>query len=219
MRAKTKPKKRKPVATKNPHHMTDRMWAFCRRYVKQGFTNAAGAYRHAYPKCRSEKASESCASRLLTVAKVSAYLTEVKERSQERTQITADRVLKELGKLAFSNMENYAKWGPGGVTLQLSEDMDPDVAAAVAEVAETFSEKGGSIKFKLHDKRGALELIGKHFGMFTDKRAEEHGGEPAEELTPERTADLWERVKRIKTIELLEKMLVAASKKQGAKSP
>jgi len=205
------------VAKTNPHGMTDRQWAFCRRYVKQGFTNAAGAYRHAYPKCRSEKASESCASRLLTIAKVSAYLTEVREKSQERTQITADRVLEELGKLAFSNMENYAKWGPDGVTLQSSEDMDPDVAAAVAEVAETITKDGGSIRFKLHDKRGALESIGKHFGMFTDRRAEEHGGEPAEELTPGQVEDLWERVERVKTIKQFEKMLVAASKKQKPK--
>ncbi len=202
------------MATKNPHHMTDRQWAFCRRYVKQGFTNAAGAYRHAYPKCRSEKASESCASRLITIAKVSAYLTEVKEKSQERTQITADRVLEELGKLGFADMQDYVDWGPGGVTLKASADLTPEMTAAVSEVSETIGEKGGSIKFKLHDKRGALESIGKHFGMFTDRRAEEHGGEPAEELTPERMADLWERVKRIKTIERLEKVLVAAAKKQ-----
>ena len=54
--------------------------------------------------------------------------------------------------------------------------------------------------------------------MFTDKRAEEHGGEPAEELTPERMTDLWERVERVKTIKQFEKMLVAASKKQKGKS-
>jgi phage terminase small subunit len=39
----------------------------------------------------------------------------------------------------------------------------------VAEVAETTSETGGSIRLKTHDKVKALELIGKHLGMFTDK--------------------------------------------------
>ena len=112
-------------------------------------------------------------------------------------------------------MGNYAEWGPDGITLHSSENMDSDVAAAVAEVAQTFSETGGSIKFKLHDKRGALELIGKHFGMFTDRRADEYGGEPApEEMTPERMVSLWERVERVKTIKAFEKMLVEASKKQ-----
>lgn len=202
------------MATKNPHGMTDRMWAFCRRYVEQGFTNAAGAYRHAYPTCRSEKASESCASRLLTNAKVSAYLAEVKNKAAERNQITADQVLAELGKVAFANMADYAEWGPGGVMLNASEDMTRDMLAAVSEVTETVTKDGGSVRFKLHDKLGALEKIGKHFGMFTDRRAEEHGGEPAEEWTPDRTAEMWEKIERLKTIKQLEKMLVAAAKKQ-----
>ena len=65
----------------------------------------------------------------------------------------------------------------------------------------------------------AIELLGKHQGMFTDKRAEEHGGEPeSEEMTPERVADLWERLRRIKSIKSFEKMLVAASKKQSGTS-
>ena len=42
--------------------------------------------------------------------------------------------------------------------------------------------------------------------MFTDKRADEHGGEPVEGLTPERTAELWERIQRIKSIHQLEKI-------------
>ena len=61
----------------------------------------------------------------------------------------------------------------------------------------------------------AIELLGKHQGMFTDKRAEEHGGEPAEELTPERTAGLFEQLQRIKTVKQLEKLLVGVAKKQA----
>ncbi len=204
------------MATKNPHGMTDRQWAFCRRYVEQGFTNATGAYRHAYPNCKSDHAAESNSSRMLKNDRVSAYLAGVKAKAEDRTQITADRVLAELGKLGFADMQDYVDWGPDGVTLKSSADLKPGMSAAVSEVTETIGEKGGSIKFRLHDKRGALESIGKHFGMFTDKRAEEHGGEPAEEeLTPERMVSLWERVERVKTIKQFERMLVAASKKQG----
>ena len=166
------------MATKNPHGMTDRQWAFCRQYVKQRFTNAAGAYRHAYPGCKSQKTAEAAAPRLLVNVRVSAYLAEVKAKAIEKTQVTADRVLEERGVVAFTKVP--AK----------------DIRAS--------------------DKVSALEKIGKHFGMFTDKRASEHGGEPeSEALTPERVADLWERLQRVKTIEQFEKMLVAAAKKQG----
>jgi hypothetical protein len=174
-----------------------------------------GAYRHAYPNCKSDPAAEAASSRLLRNVKVSAYLAEVKKKAAERTQITADRVLEELGKVAFANMADYAEWGPGGVILKASEDMTLDALAAVSEVTETVRKDGGSVRFKLHDKLAALEKTGKHFGMFTDRRADEHGGEPSEEMTPERARVLWEQVQRIKTVEEMEKMLVAAAKKQS----
>ena len=199
------------MATKNPHAMTDRMWAFCRRYVEQGFTDAAKAYRHSYANCKSQKAAESHASRLLTHPKVAAYLAEVKDKAKERTQITADRVLEELGKLGFANMEDYVEFGPGGVTLNASEGMTRDTLAAVSEVSESVTKDGGSIRFKLHDKRAALESIGKHFGMFTDKRDAEHGGEPGEQMT---TEEMWEGILRLKSIEQLEREMVAHAKKQ-----
>ncbi len=164
------------MSTSNPHGMTDRQWAFCRQYVKQGFINAAGAYRLAYPNCKTPKTSEACAPRLLVHVRVSAYLAEVKEKAAKKTQITADRVLEELGVVAFATVPEA--------------DIKPS------------------------DKVTALGQIGKHFGMFTDKRAEEHGGEPVEALTPERMADLWGRVERIKNIAALERLLVDHAKKQ-----
>lgn len=153
---------------RNPHGMTDRQFAFCRYLIEQEFVNATGAYRRAYPKCKSEKAAEACASRLLTNVKVAAYLEEVREKAKERTQITADRVLEEFAKIGFANMSNYAEWGPRGVILVDSNELTPEMAAAVSEVTETITKDGGTIKFKLHDKGGALEKIGKHFAMFTD---------------------------------------------------
>lgn len=160
--------------------MTDRQWAFCRQYVKQGLTNATGAYQHAYPNCKSDHAAESASSRLMKNGKVSAYLAEVKEKASEKTQITADRVLEELGVVAFTEVP------------------ESDVKAS--------------------DKVSALEKIGKHFGMFTDRRAGEFGGEPApEEMTPERMVSLWERLERVKTIKQFEKLMVEASKKQKPK--
>ena len=60
-------------------------------------------------------------------------------------------------------------WGPDGVTLRDSEELTDDEASVVSEVSQTTTENGGSIKAKLLDKIKALELLGKHLGMFTDK--------------------------------------------------
>jgi len=97
-----------------------------------------------------------------------AIETAMKER-EKRTQITADRVLQELARIAYSDMRRFSRWGPGGVKLKNSEELSDDEAACVAEVSETVTEYGGSIKFKLHDKLKALELAGRHLGLFKDK--------------------------------------------------
>ena len=208
------------MATKNPHGMTDRMWAFCRRYVEQGFTDAAKAYRLSFPGCKSQKAAESGASRLLVSAKVSAYLAEVKGKAKERTQVTAAMVLAELVKIGFSDMANYAEWSKGGVMLYASEDLTPDMTAAVSEITETVTKDGGSLRFKLHDKRAALDSIGKHFGMFTDKRDAAHGGEPgSNDWTPEHFQALWVQLKMCKSLAEIEKMFVKMAKKQMGHPP
>ena len=48
--------------------------------------------------------------------------------------------------------------------------MSDDDAAAVAEVSQTITETGGSIKAKMYDKQRALELLGRHLGMFVEKK-------------------------------------------------
>ncbi len=60
-------------------------------------------------------------------------------------------------------------WGPDGVKLIDSKDLSDDDAAMVAEVSETVTKDGGSLKVKSHDKVRALELLGKHLGIFVDK--------------------------------------------------
>jgi phage terminase small subunit len=86
-----------------------------------------------------------------------------------RTQVTADRVLQELARIAFVDLRKVFRWGPDGVTLLPSDDLTEDEAAIIAEVSETTSESGGSIKGKRFDKLKALELLGKHLGLFLDR--------------------------------------------------
>jgi len=92
----------------------------------------------------------------------------------ERTEITQDRVLNELALIAFGDLADFVEWGPGGVRMREGADLDPDKRRALAEVAETVTKEGGSQRVKMHDKLGALTLIGKHLGIF--KEQVEHTG-------------------------------------------
>ena len=82
------------------------------------------------------------------------------------TGVTADRVVKELARIAFADARTVMTWGPNGVVLRDSETLSDEAAAIVAEVSETRSESGGSIKLKLADKLSALDKLSRHLGMY-----------------------------------------------------
>lgn len=111
---------------------------------------------------------------LLCHADTQRYIEEERERRAKRTEVTQDKVIRELARIAFADQRHFAEWGPDGVKLRDSSELTTDQARAIAEVSETFSEssseKGSSSSFsrklKLHSKTRALELLGQHLGMF-----------------------------------------------------
>jgi phage terminase small subunit len=88
---------------------------------------------------------------------------------QKRHEVTVDRIIKEFAKIGFSNAGDYFTWGPAGVTVKSSDELTEEQRSAVEEVSQTVTKDGGTIKVKLHSKQVALERLGKHLGMFTDK--------------------------------------------------
>lgn len=144
--------------------LNDKQKRFCQEYIID--LNATQAAKRAG---YSDNTAYSQGQRLLKHVEIQNECQKALQKRSERTEITQDRVLKELSKLGFSDMSNYATWGKDGVDLRASDELTPEQTAAISEVSETISKDGGSIKFKLHDKKGALELIGKHLGMFNDK--------------------------------------------------
>jgi phage terminase small subunit len=103
---------------------------------------------------------------------------EISRRTSERMnklEIRTDRVLKELARIAFFDPRKLFK--ADGSLRQVNE-LDEDTAAAIAslEVRELFQAIGsdkhpyGRVgKYKFANKRGALELLGKHLNLFSGK--------------------------------------------------
>jgi phage terminase small subunit len=149
--------------------LTDKQQEFVRQYLVD--MNATAAYKRAGYAAEGN-AAEAAASRLLRNVKIAAAIQAAMNERAERTAVTADRVLQELARIGFSDMRNYTKWGPDGVVLRSSEEMDDEEAAAVAEVSQTITQGGGSLKFKLHSKVDALTKLGQHLGMFTERHVD-----------------------------------------------
>lgn len=86
----------------------------------------------------------------------------IAERSR-RTGVTADRVLIELAKVAFANAGDIVDFETGKVR----KDARKDDKAAIQSVSVKRG-KSDEYDVRLLDKTRALELLGKHLGMFTD---------------------------------------------------
>jgi phage terminase small subunit len=130
----------------------------------------------------SPKTAEQKGYQLLHHPEIAAAISEAKAQRSERTEITADRVLRELAKIGFANMADYMRATLDGDPYLDFSNLSRDQAAALAEVTvEDFKEGRGEdsrdvrrVKFKLADKRAALVDLGRHLKLFTDKV--EHAG-------------------------------------------
>ncbi|RHH25983.1 terminase small subunit [Desulfovibrio legallii] len=151
--------------------LTPKQAEFVRQYLVD-LNATAAAIRAGY----SERTAKSQGQRLLTNVDVSAALAAAKAEREQRTEITQDRVVSELAKIAFADPRELMEWGPEGVKLKDSAELTEEQAASVAEVSETTTKDGGSLRLKKHDKVKALELLGRHLGMFTDKVKSEISG-------------------------------------------
>lgn len=87
---------------------------------------------------------------------------EMAKRSK-RTGINQDRVIRELARIAFVNPANVINTKDATLKEDASED---DTAAVLSVKVKTFGEDGIEREIKMADKLKALELLGKHLGMF-----------------------------------------------------
>lgn len=134
------------------------------------------------------KPNASHASRLARNGKVAARVSELVTVGAAKAEIDVAGVLKELAKIGFANMMDYARVsGDGEPFIDLSQ-MSRDQAAAVQQfTVEDFKDGRGEgardvrkVTFKLYDKRAALVDIGNHLGMF--KQLHEHTGKDGKPL-------------------------------------
>lgn len=150
--------------------MTPKQELFCLEYLKD--RNATAAYMRAGYKAKGH-AAEANASRLLSNAEIAKRINAALSEVKKAVQVEAEDVLREILKLAKSDVRKlYREDG----TLKLPHEWDDDTAAAVAgvDVVETtIGDKDSPIsqttkKVKLWDKKGSLELLGRHLKLFTD---------------------------------------------------
>ena len=125
----------------------------------------------------SENRASEIGYQLLQKTTVQKYIQKRKDDRMERTEITQDMVLRELAAIAFADATDYVNvvmkpfLTEGGdevflpdVAITETGELTPVQKKAIAGIKQG---KNG-IELKLNDKTRALELLGKHLGMFTE---------------------------------------------------
>jgi len=104
----------------------------------------------------------------LTKPHIAEAIDQAKLKQQARTEITADKVLKEIASIAFDDIKNYLGWriNERGKIEVVPKDSDSIDTKNVSEVHLT---KHGEFKFKTYSRDEALYKLAHHFGLFKDK--------------------------------------------------
>jgi phage terminase small subunit len=151
--------------------------------------NGTQAYKRAGYAAANDNVAAANAKRLLNNPKIEAALREAMKVRSERTEITQDFVLEQLARIAEVDITNFVKFGRrdvpvigafGPVIVGEGDDAQPLMKTINYVDFKESDEVDGTLiqevkqgkdgaSVKLMDRMKALELLGKHLGMFVDK--------------------------------------------------
>lgn len=157
--------------------LTDKERVFCHEYLVD--LNQSAAYlRAGYKAGRTPNQTSARASELRAKPSIDAHIAGLMARRVERTDITADRVVQELAKIAFASLRGFISIDAEGQPRIDLRRAGPDDLDALSEVqTEMVLERAGSgdeattntvrkTKVKMHNKLKALHDLAEHTGVF-----------------------------------------------------
>nr|DAZ16724.1 MAG TPA: Terminase small subunit [Caudoviricetes sp.] len=121
----------------------------------------------------SPNTAQEQSSRLLSNVMVKNEIDKAMAERSRRTGISQDRVLRELAKIAFVNPGDVINLNQATVKSDAKEE---DLAAIASVKIKNIPTEDGEIterEIKLCDKLKALDLLGKHLGIYDKKDAED----------------------------------------------
>lgn len=147
----------------NMEKLTEKQKLFVEEYLID-LNATQAAIRAGY----SVKTADVQGSRMLGIVKVQQAIAEEMAERSKRTGINQDRVVLELAKIALVKMTDIVDC-KGRIKDTATED---DLACIESvKYKESESDTGSSVEreVKIASKLKALELLGKHLGMWNDK--------------------------------------------------
>lgn len=143
--------------------LTKKQKVFCDEYLID-LNATQAAIRAGY----SVESAGSIGSENLEKPEIRARIDEALAERSKRTGINADRVLREIARIAFVNAADVINFDSATIAESASEDDTAAIASVKVKTIPTADGEGVEREIRLADKLKALELCGKHLGMFKD---------------------------------------------------
>jgi len=151
---------------KDEQGLTPRQAAFVEEFLLCGNATKAAA-KAGY----SEKTANEQGSRLLANVNVQRAIELGWQARKEKFQITEEMIVKELAAIAFGHLGKVATWGSESMRAIPKEDMDPEAMKYLESIEKIQLGEDSSkvvVKTLSGQKTKALELLGKHIGMWSN---------------------------------------------------
>ena len=143
--------------------LTEKQKLFCKYYlISLNATEAATKAGY------SKKTAKETGHENLTKPHIRDYIDARMAKRSEKLEITADKVVKEIAKIAFANATDYIDIENGRVDIKDLTKIDTTAIAAAEEIFDKDGIKLG-VKLKFHDKTKSLDMLMRHMGQYKDK--------------------------------------------------
>ena len=158
--------------------MTPKQKLFAEEYLKD-LNATQSAIRAGY----SKKTAYAIGQENLKKPEIQKEIQKLMDKRSKINEITADNVLKELASIAFADSTDYAKIKHKTVVNDVTgekeevayveftdtDDLSEEQKKAISAIKYTRN----GIAVETHNKLKALELLGKHLGMFDEQQEEQ----------------------------------------------
>ena len=157
--------------------LSDQEKMFCEEYIKH--FNGTRAYQKIKPEV-SYGAAGVTSHKWLKRSRIQQYISLLVERISEENHLVADRVMKEVATLAFSNMLDFSKWGRTWLKIKPSSRMSRMEGACIKKIKRTETKHGDvNIEFELYDKYKGLNMLAQYFALLKPELDDEDASQRA----------------------------------------
>ena len=117
----------------------------------------------------SVKTAKDIGCQNLAKLNIQQAISEKMAERSKRTGVNQDRIVLELAKIAFVNAADVIDSDDATIKAGATADDTAAIQSVKVKVIPTKEGEGVEREIRLNDKLKALELLGKHLGMWNDK--------------------------------------------------